>query len=78
VPADIQEVTCENFSLTNIENAPPTPSPVFKEDTNVQLVEGGCNVEGVATTSIEQQSQSLRPEKLSFEEGFCCVINNLP
>lgn len=55
------------------ENVPSAPSPIVKkfieEDTNAQTIEG---VVTEGSTPVEQ-NQPTRSEKLSLEEGFCCV-----
>ena len=77
VSDDVQEPTSDNSSLTNTENALQAPSPIAKksieEDINVQtMMEGMSGVEGFMTV---EQNQSIRSEKLSHEEGFCCVMS---
>lgn len=50
----------------------PAPSPVLKksidEDINAQNIEGTS-----AEVATMEQNQTIKPEKLSLEEGFCCV-----
>lgn len=72
---DVREPTSDNSSITNTENALQAPSPIAKksieEDTIAQTMDG-MNVEAFLTVE-QNQNQSIRSEKSSPEEGFCCV-----